>query len=508
MTRQAQPASTEASTRPIVSHAAGAQALARTAAAGDLHGVASLLAAGVFADAPLPNGETALMRAAACGLEDVARLLLDAGANASARRADGFTPLTLAAFFGHTEVVRLLLERGAEISARTRLGTTAAAWADARGFGEISTLLAAAAADPNYRAAADLRAANLAQPASRLFSDPQQEHLREAYTKQPNSEPPAVTAEAPLIQSGPTRQPVTGVLLAALAPESEAGRVEGVQTSEAELRARASEVTELFGAKPERSVDEAGESTGVAPADHDARDAVHASRQTGPTGGRRESELFASLHVAQSARGDWSVRSWQGRVGLLLLALACVMAVYAAWRATRPGTKPGQVLGPAQSAGAQPVAPLPVAQPAAPLPSPGTTPLDPQMLAAPGATAPGLFVPYPAGEPVAVPPVTAYPGAGSTSAPALVSEEGRQGGTATRRESTDAAQERRGATEPAGDENTRESASGGNDTRAAAPQPTGPSPTGVAQPMRPAPTTVEPAPAPTPGRKVIQWPPT
>ncbi|HZI20078.1 MAG TPA: ankyrin repeat domain-containing protein [Pyrinomonadaceae bacterium] len=482
MTPDPQKTAPQSAARNPAPHVAGAQALARAAGAGDRDGVESLLAAGAFADAPLPNGETALMRAAARGFEDVARLLLDAGANPSARRADGFTPLTLAVFFGHEALVRLLLERGADTSAATRLGTTAAAWADARGFSEISALIAAAAA-PRRRPAA-----------------PQQRTSHQVSGHAADAEPAR--------QPTPPRQPVAGVLLAALAPDVRTGhdREGHGRASESELRARASEVSEVFGDRQGGAG--ATESTAeftIGPAPEPAPEPAPGTAAAATGGGTLGAELFAT---AQSARPARAARSWQRTAGLFLLLVACTVAVYAAWRATGPGTQGGrQTINQPQAGGVQPVSPLPAPQPSAPQPTPGMTPFDSQSLA-PGAAVPGEFVPYPAGEPVALPPVTPYAGGGTTSNPALVTEEARPPAGASRREGADAARDGRGAGEAAAGENSRGGAAAREpDSRADAPQQTVAPPVVAAPVPRPAPTASEPQPTPTPGRKVIQWPP-
>jgi|GEM_PF-1657946 len=500
MTRRTQTDAPEIAARPAASHVAGAQALARAAAAGDCAGVESLLAAGAFADAPLPSGETPLMRAAARGFEDVARLLLGAGANASARRADGFTPLTLAAFFGHAGLVRLLLEHGADASARTRLGTTAGAWADARGFTEISGLIGAAS-DPRRRAAtAEQRASR--QPAEAAEAPRRQDHEGRPAAAERGDEPAG--------RPSPARPPVAGVLLAALAPDSRAGRggEERARPSQSELRARASEVSEVFG--PVAAGDAATESadadeTTIQAARGNEQGAPPGRGEFAPPGGPGGAELFASLQTTRPAR---AARSRQGVAGLLLLALACTVGVYAAWRATRPvGPKAGQVGTTQPAAGAQPVAPLPAAQPGAPQPSPGATPLDPQSIIAPGTAGAGAFVPYPAGDPVALPPVTSYPGGATASAPAVVTEEGRVAAPETRREGPDAARDRRGAGQASSDESSREPAPREDESRADSPRQGGAPPVISVPAPRPAPTAAEPLPSPTPGRKVIQWPP-
>jgi hypothetical protein len=452
----------------------------RAAGAGDRAGVESLLAAGAFADAPLPNGETALMRASARGFEDVARALLAAGAHASARRADGFTPLTLAAFFDHAGVVRLLLEHGADASARTRLGTTAEAWADARGFSEISGLLAAAT-DQRRRAATDPLSAADVSSANGLHAEPG-----------PRPSPP--------------RQPVTGVLLAALAPDTRAGRgrEEQPRVSESELRARASEVAELFGPQPSSANVAAESASAVLAASESGGAGLAASpAESVSAGDHTGAELFASLQAARPARAG---RSWQSTAGLLLLALGCVVAVYAAWFANRPGRNAAPGVVQPQAAGVQPVSPLPAPAAPTPQPSPGATPFDPQAFAVPGTADPGSFVPYQTAEPVALPPVTPYTG-GATSAPAIVNEEGRPAAPDTRREAADSARERRGASEAAGDESSREPALRGGEARGdSSRQAVAPPVYSVPAPA-PAPTAAVPLPSPTPGRKVIQWPP-
>lgn len=115
--------------------------LMRAVESGDARRVASLLSAGVGADARDASGTTPLMRASSKGFADIVRLLIDAGADARTRRDDGFTPLLFAVVHGHTPVARLLLANGSDATARTRLGVNAMSFAAARGFDEMTKLL-------------------------------------------------------------------------------------------------------------------------------------------------------------------------------------------------------------------------------------------------------------------------------------------------------------------------------------------------------------------------------
>lgn len=472
---------------------ADARALARAAETGDAVTVESLLAEGVPVDVPLSKGETALMRASARGFETVAQLLLAAGADASARRADGFTPLTLATFFGHAQIAGLLLEHGADASTPTRLGTTARTWADARGFSELSSLIAAAESDPRRPAV------TVEQPGS---------HQSSPVSPRDASEPEhaAVSTQPQDVR----RNPVAELLIASLAPDAPGVRPasERARSAEAELSARAAEVSQVFGAKPANvGAAESDDTTEFEEGRRLSHDAIAgAASDASGFGGAGEvgrGEMFATFQPARSGR------SWQSIVGLLLLAVACTTAIYAAWRATSPGQSPAQTVASPQAAGAQPVVPLTEAQSdAAAQPSPSVTPSDAQSLESP-VTDPGFFVPYGTAPPQPVQPYAVYPDGASPSVPALASEEGRASSAEpsnARRADADESRPSRSLRSTASEENSGDAASGGRDSRAN-------SPSQDAQPViivpapRPAPAPSEPTATPTPSRKVIQWPP-
>jgi hypothetical protein len=470
--------------RTTTPHAAAAQALALAAESGDAARVESLLAAGVPVDSARANGETALMRAAAHGFEDVARLLLKAGADASARREDGFTPLILASFFGHTGVARLLLEHGADTTARTCLGTTAADWAAARGFAEISSLIENAAASSKAEA-----------------------RRGDASVKR-QTETTAASSSTSL-QTNARGPILTSVLLAELAPGAEdpeessaGGAALRARSVASEMRARESEVTQVFGHRSgtsgvqapddaglsDPSRDNAAESAAFAPAVREDGDAVRESSG---------SLLFAASQPATRPR------NWQGTAGVVILAVTCALAVYAAWRGTRPAGRVGRAVASPQQVGAQPAAPLPGASIAPAAPSPELTPGVAPTVAQPGASGADLFAPYGTAAPVYVSPVAPESGAASSPAVAVGEAAGQNSERQPARREADSA---RGATGEAG---PRESPARGGDSRPNE-QPESGQPTIITiQPPRPAATAVAPPPVatPTPRSKVIQWPP-
>jgi ankyrin repeat protein len=90
--------------------------LHQAAAAGDVDGVRSALAAGVDVNSRREFGDAALNLAAENGHESVVLTLVGAGANIENLGGADKTPIMSAAFAGHISIVRMLLAAGAHVS--------------------------------------------------------------------------------------------------------------------------------------------------------------------------------------------------------------------------------------------------------------------------------------------------------------------------------------------------------------------------------------------------------
>jgi len=123
--------------------------LLEAADAGDVAQVETLLAAGVYVNAPDDYGTTPLHYAAQDGYADVVKLLIEAGASLDTRAEDGSTALLLAMGNerGDLEPAKLLLQAGADPNIPNRYGRTPLFWVVTNGQAELVRLLLQAGAD-------------------------------------------------------------------------------------------------------------------------------------------------------------------------------------------------------------------------------------------------------------------------------------------------------------------------------------------------------------------------
>ena len=121
-------------------------ALHVAAAAGDLHKLQALLAAGAKVDATNVNGETPLMWAAAAGQAETIQALLAANARAGRRDARGNTALHHAAHYGRSDASRALMAAW-ECSCENRDGESALHVAARGGWVEMVRVLLECGAD-------------------------------------------------------------------------------------------------------------------------------------------------------------------------------------------------------------------------------------------------------------------------------------------------------------------------------------------------------------------------
>jgi putative CocE/NonD family hydrolase len=124
----------------------GNAALAMAAGAGNLAGVASLLAAGADADHPNERGTTALIYAAHRGHTEVVDVLIANGADPAIRNAGGNSALLVAAAAGRLGPVEVLLSHGAAPDVSTEHGTTPLLWASQEGHADVVRVLIEAGA--------------------------------------------------------------------------------------------------------------------------------------------------------------------------------------------------------------------------------------------------------------------------------------------------------------------------------------------------------------------------
>jgi ankyrin repeat protein len=113
-------------------------AVAHSAASGDMLALQAALAAGGSVNAADPEGWTGLMYAASRGDKAAVEKLLAAGADPNKTDRAGLGALHLAAAAGQSEIVRVLLEGGADAARRDAGGATAAMLAVAAGHREIA----------------------------------------------------------------------------------------------------------------------------------------------------------------------------------------------------------------------------------------------------------------------------------------------------------------------------------------------------------------------------------
>lgn len=124
--------------------------LCKTARAGNIEEIQSLLAAGTSVNAKDYSGRIPLHYAAWAGHVDAVKLLLAKGANINATCSTG-TPLHMAAKQGHDQVIKLLLEKGAFVGARDREGNTPLHSAMERARKAVATVLLDHDADVDAR---------------------------------------------------------------------------------------------------------------------------------------------------------------------------------------------------------------------------------------------------------------------------------------------------------------------------------------------------------------------
>jgi uncharacterized protein len=153
------------------------------AARGDLHEIASLLAAGTDVNSRTEKGETPLMIASSLGYQEIVQLLLAKGGDANAMTTatlinvlqlgeyspdkaeiypTGARALHFAATHGHAGIAQLLLAKGAEINAPDDDNATALMDACAYGRKEVVQVLLANKADFSPRTKEGLTALDLA----------------------------------------------------------------------------------------------------------------------------------------------------------------------------------------------------------------------------------------------------------------------------------------------------------------------------------------------------------
>ena len=141
---------TERAPRPVAVPPAPQQiaALLDGARHGQVAEVSRLLASGVPANVPDPNGFTPLMLAVVQGQVPAARVLIDGGAQVNARNRGGITPVMLAVINGRAEALELLLERGADVNAQSGTGWSALTFAAWKGDASLVRALLNHGADP------------------------------------------------------------------------------------------------------------------------------------------------------------------------------------------------------------------------------------------------------------------------------------------------------------------------------------------------------------------------
>jgi ankyrin repeat protein len=130
----------------------GTTAIMWAAANDDLELVRALIAAKANVKARNHFGTTAITEAAIIGSEKVLDALLKAGADPNTRNPEGETPLMAAARSGKVEAAKRLLEAGADVNAIEAFGgQSALMWAAAQGQADMVKLLASKGADLNAR---------------------------------------------------------------------------------------------------------------------------------------------------------------------------------------------------------------------------------------------------------------------------------------------------------------------------------------------------------------------
>ena len=394
-------------------------------------------------------GVGALMRAVEVGdAAEVARLVA-AGAATDVPLADGETMLMRAAAKGHADVVRVLLDGGAEVNAKRHDGFTPLLIAAFRGHADVARLLLERGADATARTRVGSTAG--AWAAAHEFAE-----FAEVLKSAPSS----------------VQESASGVLVGA--------------------GARAAKIDESMAPEIYRGgLNGAGQSSSEA-------------EQLGATR-VEEVTVISAPFMSGTAR--------HYRVALpFALALAAVagVALASVWRANPPSAAQTEV---SPASGASNVTTLP-APPAAAEAAPNVQPspaVSPTVVpSAPG----GSSIPVIIMAPSDVPPagsnkVVSGSNSTTTAAPALVSEGGAQSsegktspGDAANPDGEKPAEGlkgegRQGANTRAGDDTGQGEGAGAEIRTAAPPKP-------AAQP--PSTITTQPSPAPSPRKKVIQWP--
>ena len=118
---------------------------------GDVARVEQLLAEGLDANAPFPDGTRPLFVAGARGADDVVGLLLKAGADVDGTDSAEATPLMIAAQEGHQGTVGLLIAAGATVDHQRRDAVTALWLAAHQGRADVVDMLIAAGAEVDAR---------------------------------------------------------------------------------------------------------------------------------------------------------------------------------------------------------------------------------------------------------------------------------------------------------------------------------------------------------------------
>ena len=125
---------------PVTAQAAQAAALHRAVKAGNLDGLARVLAAGVDVNTRDSRGWTALMYAVDKGYLLLVEPLLAAQADPNVRRPDGSTALFIAAVRGQSEIIAMLMKAGADPTIKGMKAKTATEVARMR-YGDTQTAL-------------------------------------------------------------------------------------------------------------------------------------------------------------------------------------------------------------------------------------------------------------------------------------------------------------------------------------------------------------------------------
>ena len=118
--------------------ASGTTPLMKSAEAGCVEGVESLLGAGAGVSIRDVDGRTALHYAAKSGVREVVEAVLRAGAEVETQTGEGATPLMFAARSGNPDAVRVVLNRGAAVNRSDTQGRSPLLWACMAPFPDLS----------------------------------------------------------------------------------------------------------------------------------------------------------------------------------------------------------------------------------------------------------------------------------------------------------------------------------------------------------------------------------